>query len=50
MEQQPEQIQVTSNWEQQYLKGLVIGLSIAAAAGILFAAVWLIRRWKREKK
>ena len=50
VEQQPEQIQVTSNWEQQYLKGLVIGIGIAAAAGILFAAVWLIRRWKREKE
>lgn len=49
-EQFPEAVRETSNWLQQYIKGLLIGFGIVAAAGGMAGAVWLYRRRRRGKE
>lgn len=44
IEQVTAQEEVASTWEQQYVKGLVIGLAVVLAIVIIILAVWLIRR------
>ncbi len=39
-----------STWEQQYLKGIYIGLSAAAGMGIIIFILWLCRRKRNEKE
>ena len=48
-QQRSEPVKKTSNWEQQYLKGLLIGFAMAAAGGGTAGALWLYRRWRRGK-
>lgn len=45
IEQATVQEEVASTWEQQYAKGLVIGLAVVLAIVIIVLAVWLIRRY-----
>lgn len=41
---------VESTWEQHYLKGIIIGLDIVLAAGIVGVVVWFIRERRHEKR
>ena len=50
VEQLPEPVKQTSNWEQQYIKGLLIGFGIVAAGGCIAGSIWLYRRWRRGKR
>lgn len=36
-----------STWEQEYLKGLYIGLGTVAAMGFAILGYWIYRRWRR---
>ena len=45
IEQVTVQEEVASTWEQQYVKGLVIGLAVVLAIVIIILALWLIRRY-----
>lgn len=46
-QQLPQPVKETSNWEQQYIKGLLIGFGFVAAVGFVAGSVWLYRRWSR---
>lgn len=50
--QQQEQAQVKtgSTWQNEYVKGIVIGLGIVLFFLIIFLIIWLLRRCHREKK
>ena len=50
--QQQEQAQVKtgSTWQNEYIKGIVIGLGIVLFFLIIFLIIWLLRRCRREKK
>ena len=50
--QQQEQAQVKtgSTWQNEYVKGIVIGLGIVLFFLIIFLIIWLLRRCRREKK
>ena len=50
--QQQEQVQVKtgSTWQNEYIKGIVIGIGIVLFVLIIFLIIWLIRRMRREKK
>ena len=39
---------VGSTWEQEYYKGILVGLGIVAFVGFVFLAVWLYRRWQHK--
>lgn len=39
---------VVSTWEQEYYKGIFVGLGIVALIGIVFFAVWLYRRCRHK--
>ena len=49
--QQQEQAQVKtgSTWQNEYVKGIVIGLGIVLFFLIIFLIIWLLRRCRREK-
>jgi len=49
--QQQEQAQVKtgSTWQNEYIKGIVIGLGIVLFFLIIFLIIWLLRRCRREK-
>lgn len=50
--QQQEQANVStgSTWQNEYVKGIVIGLGIVLVFLIIFLIIWLLRRCRREKK
>ena len=50
--QQQEQAKVStgSTWQNEYVKGIVIGLGIVLVFLIIFLIIWLLRRCRREKK
>lgn len=50
--QQQEQTEVKtgSTWQNEYVKGIVIGLGIVLFFLIIFLIIWLLRRCRREKK
>lgn len=50
--QQQEQTEVKtgSTWQNEYIKGIAIGLGIVLFFLIIFLIIWLIRRMRREKK
>lgn len=50
--QQQEQAQVKtgSTWQNEYIKGIAIGLGFVIFFLIIFLIIWLIRRMRREKK
>ena len=50
--QQHEQAKVStgSTWQNEYVKGIVIGLGIVLVFLIIFLIIWLLRRCRREKK
>ena len=41
---------VVSTWEQEYYKGILVGLGIVAFVGFVFLAVWLYRRWQHKSR
>ena len=43
------QEEVASTWEQQYVKGLVVGLALVMILAIIILAVWCIRRIRYGK-
>lgn len=43
------QEEITSNWEQQYIKGLLIGLGVVLLTVIIVLAIWLVRRYRHER-
>ena len=45
IEEVTTQEEVASTWEQQYVKGLVIGLAVVLTLVIIILAVWLIWRY-----
>lgn len=49
IEETTTQEEVASTWEQQYLKGLVIGLGITLIIAVILLVIWLIRRHRRDK-
>ena len=44
------QEEVTSTWEQQYVKGLLIGLGVVLLIVIIVLAIWLVRRYRYERR
>ena len=46
----PAELPAVSKWEQEYYKGILVGLGIVAAIGFLIAAVWLYRRWQHKSR
>lgn len=49
IEKNTVQEEVASTWEQQYVKGLVIGLTMVLIIVMISLVFWLIRRHHREK-
>ena len=50
IEETTTQEEVASTWEQQYIKGLVIGLAIALIIVIIVLSILCIRRFRNGKK
>lgn len=50
--QQQEQadVKVSSTWQNEYIKGIAIGLGFVIFFLIIFLIIWLLRRCRREKK
>ena len=50
--QQQEQadVKVSSIWQNEYIKGIAIGLGFVIFFLIIFLIIWLLRRCRREKK
>ena len=50
--QQQEQADVKTNstWQNEYIKGIAIGLGFVIFFLIIFLIIWLLRRCRREKK
>jgi len=50
--QQQEQadVKTSSTWQNEYIKGIAIGLGIVLFFLIIFLIIWLLRRCRREKK
>lgn len=46
----PAEQPTVSKWEQEYYKGILVGLGIVAASGLVIAAVWLYRRWQHKSR
>ena len=49
-QQEQEQVKTGSTWQNEYVKGIVIGLGIVLFFLITFLIIWLLRRCRREKK
>ncbi len=49
-QQEQEQVKTGSTWQNEYVKGIVIGLGIVLFFLIIFLIIWLLRRCLREKK
>lgn len=49
-QQEQEQVKTGSTWQNEYIKGIVIGLGIVLFFLIIFLIIWLLRRCRREKK
>lgn len=49
IEEVTTQEEVASTWEQQYVKGLVIGLAVVLILAIIVLTVWCIRRIRHGK-
>lgn len=49
IEEVTTQEEVISTWEQQYVKGLVIGLAVVLILAIVILAIWCIRRIRHGK-
>ena len=45
-----QEVVVESTWEQNYLKGILIGFGAVAVLGVMGCVVWLIRRCCYEKR
>ena len=41
---------VVSTWEQEYYKGILVGLGVVAAMGLVLLAVWLYRRCRHKSR
>ena len=50
--QQQEQadVKTSSTWQNEYIKGIAIGLGFVIFFLIIFLIIWLLRRCRREKK
>lgn len=44
----PKETAEVSTWEQEYIKGIVIGLGSVAVIGIIILAIWIHRRKRNE--
>ena len=49
IEEVTTQEEVASTWEQQYVKGLVVGLAVVMILAIIILAIWCIRRIRHGK-
>ena len=49
IEEVTTQEEVASTWEQQYVKGLVVGLAVVMILAIIILAAWCIRRIRHGK-
>ena len=49
IEEVTTQEEVVSTWEQQYVRGLVIGLAVVMILAIIILAAWCIRRIRHGK-
>lgn len=49
IEEVTTQEEVASTWEQQYIKGLVVGLAVVLILVIIILAIWCIRRIRHGK-
>ena len=49
IEEVTTQEEVASTWEQQYIKGLVVGLAVVMILAIIILAIWCIRRIRHGK-
>lgn len=45
-----QEVAVESTWEQNYLKGILIGFGAVAVLGVMGCVIWLIRRRCYEKR
>lgn len=49
-ETKPVEQPVVSKWEQEYYKGILVGLCIVALIGLVLLAVWLYRRCRHKSR
>lgn len=49
IEEVTTQEEVASTWEQQYVKGLIVGLAVVMILAIIILAIWCIRRIRHGK-
>ena len=49
-QQEQSDVKTGSTWQNEYIKGLAIGLGIVLFLLIIFLIIWLLRRCRREKK
>ena len=50
IEEQAADTEPASTWEQNYLKGIVIGIVIILVVALIALAVWLYRRWQHKSR
>ena len=49
-QQEHSEVKTNSTWQNEYIKGIAIGLGIVLLFLIIFLIIWLLRRCRREKK
>ena len=49
-QQEQSDVKTGSTWQNEYIKGIAIGLGIVLFFLIIFLIIWLLRRCRREKK
>ena len=49
-QQEHSETKTNSTWQNEYIKGIAIGLGIVLLFLIIFLIIWLLRRCRREKK
>lgn len=49
-QQDQSDIEIGSTWQNEYIKGVIIGVGIVLLFLIIFLIIWLLRRCRREKK
>lgn len=50
IEEATTQVEAASTWEQQYIKGLVIGLAVVLIIVVVILSIWCIRRFRHGKR
>ena len=46
----PAEQPAVSTWEQEYYKGILVGLALVALIGLVLLVVWLYRRWQHKSR